>query len=338
MQGKGNYLMALKGSVQHLFDRASAIISSLPTCPDKSSFYDLVDVSSQQKRSLWEEAAEELLQLSEAAPEEKKFHFIKWASDVFVGLGWLEHALKTVPEPLLGSRSAAQTDAILSLKFELGKPISGKNISSLFGPKLTNFGRENIEGVVAFLDPMIEQLQEQEARNLLKEWAIDAHVFEHGMPLFNGHANYVLAKLPASYSFSLSPSAEKFCVELMREAENTFREERNIPRVGEGWVAETALFYKVKNAFPEETVVQHGRPKWLGRQHLDIFMPERRIAIEFQGEQHDRPIDFFGGEEAFNKNVERDRMKLAKCRRNGVRIVYVREGYDFAKVISEILE
>jgi hypothetical protein len=170
----------------------------------------------------------------------------------------------------------------------------------------------------------------------MKEWKNDAPANRHGMSLFNGHTSYVLAKFPKSYNFSLSPTAEKFCVELMREAENTLREERDIPRVGEGWVSETALFYKVRDAFREETVIQHGRPKWLGRQHLDIFMPDRRVAIEFQGEQHDRPIDFFGGEEAFKKNVERDRMKLLKCKRNGVRIVYVRDGYNFAEVIAKI--
>lgn len=229
-----------------------------------------------------------------------------------------------------------QTDIILSLKFTLGLPVTGLDVATLFGPKLTRFGHENINDVVTFLNPQVEQLQVQGKRNLLREWASDAYVHPHGMPLFNGHASYVLAKTPACYSFSLSPSAKLLCVNLMREAENTLREERDIPRVGEGWVAETALFYEVRGAFPEETVIQHGRPKWLGRQHLDIFIPDRDVAIEYQGEQHDRPIAFFGGDEAYKKNVERDRVKLAKCRRNGVRVIYVRPGYNLADVISEI--
>lgn len=224
----------------------------------------------------------------------------------------------------------------MSLKLELGKLVSGLDIATLFGPQFTKFGRENIEDVVAFLEPQVQQLQARDERNLLTEWSKDAHVHPHGMPLFNGHVSYVLAKSPTDYSFSLSPSAEKLCVELMREAENTFREERDIPRVGEGWVAETALFYEVRAAFPDETVIQHGRPKWLGRQHLDIFMPDRGVAVEYQGEQHDRPVEFFGGEEAFRKNVERDLKKLALCKRNGVRVVYVRKGYKFTELTAEI--
>lgn len=92
----------------------------------------------------------------------------------------------------------------------------------------------------------------------------------------------------------------------------------------------------MRDAFPDETVIQHGRPKWLGRQHLDIFMPDRGVAVEYQGEQHDRPVEFFGGEEAFRKNVERDRKKLSKCKRNGVRVIYVRAGYDLGEVIASI--
>ncbi|MFT6228921.1 MAG: G:T-mismatch repair DNA endonuclease (very short patch repair protein) [Paracoccaceae bacterium] len=61
------------------------------------------------------------------------------------------------------------------------------------------------------------------------------------------------------------------------------------------------------------------------------------VALEYQGEQHDRPVAFFGGEEAFKKNIERDRRKLAKCRRNGVRIIYVRQFYKIDEVISNIL-
>lgn len=330
-------MMDDKTLVDELFNMADDIIRALPTTKDTNSFYDLADVSTQRKLKKWEDGAEQLLKLAEVSPDEKKFYFRFWAADVFIGLGELERALQTKPQPPLGSRNSAQTDIILSLKFELSGLVSGLDIASLFGPKFTKFGRDNIENVVAFLETQVEQLQTRDGRNLLIEWAKDAHVHPHGMSLFNGHASYVLVKSPISYSFSLSPSAEKLCVELMREAENTFREEREIPRVGEGWIAETALFYEVRDTFPNETVIQHGRPKWLGKQHLDIFMPDRGIAIEYQGEQHDRPIEFFGGVEAFKKNVERDRRKLAICKRNGVRVIYVRKGYELVELVAEIL-
>ncbi|GAA3274294.1 hypothetical protein GCM10020258_52190 [Sphingomonas yabuuchiae] len=113
---------------------------------------------------------------------------------------------------------------------------------------------------------------------------------------------------------------------LVRDAENTWREESDLPRVGEGWISETRLYYELKAAFPAIEVLQHHRPEWLGRQHLDIAIPSLRTAIEFQGAQHDLPVAFFGGEDAFIRTQERDRRKLGKCRKQGWRLFYAREG------------
>src|SRR5690606_30606514 len=109
-----------------------------------------------------------------------------------------------------------------------------------------------------------------------------------------------------------------------------------IPFVGQGWVAETRLYYEIKGAFPEVEVEQHARPDWLRPQHLDIYIPALATALEYQGAQHDQPIAFFGGEAAFLKTQERDRRKQRRCKRNGVRLIYVREGYLLADVIEEV--
>ena len=112
---------------------------------------------------------------------------------------------------------------------------------------------------------------------------------------------------------------------------------QSCPRVGEGWISETRLYYEVKAALPKTDVIQHYRPDWLGRQHLDIAIPTMRAAVEFQGAQHDQPVAFFGGEEAFARSLERDKRKLNKCRRQGWRLIYAREGYCLSTLIAEIL-
>jgi hypothetical protein len=304
----------------HLFKDADSIIAKLPTVRDPDSFYRLVDVSTPDNRAKWELGANYLLKIAEEAPEEKKFYFEYWAGDAYIGLGDLQRALETKPLPPLGARNSMQTDTIMSLKLALGHPITGKDVATVFGPKFTKFGRENVKAIATFLDVRVGQLQQYEGRILLKEWSKDAYVHPSGgMTLFNGHASHILTKEVQGYSFSLSPTADAMCTEMMKDAENTYREERNIPRIGEGWVAETALYYDVCEALVGEKVIQHGRPQWLGRQHLDVYIPARRVALEYQGEQHDRPVAFFGGEEAFKKNVERDRRKMSKCRQNEVR-------------------
>jgi hypothetical protein len=114
-----------------------------------------------------------------------------------------------------------------------------------------------------------------------------------------------------------------------REAENEIRDILGIPHVGEGWVSERELLNIVnivKDIFPENQIIHQSSPEWLGRQRLDIFIPELRLAIEYQGRQHYEPVPFFGGEEGFSRTQERDLWKARLCAENRVALVYFR--YD----------
>lgn len=123
---------------------------------------------------------------------------------------------------------------------------------------------------------------------------------------------------------------------LIRECENTFREERCIPRIGEGWIAETELFYKLRDYFSGEKIVNHARPAWLALQHLDIYFPERNIGIEYQGLQHQKPVEYFGGQKTFEKQKERDERKRNLCKANDCVLIYVYEGYNFEELTNKI--
>jgi hypothetical protein len=247
------------GKEHQWFDQANQIISELTTTADPDSFYRLVDVSSADKKKKWELGGEHLLRIADEASVEKKFYFEYWAADIYIALSDFKLAVETKPSPAIGTRSSAQIDTILSLRFALGEEVTGKDVATLFGPRFTKFGKENIANVTQLLDLKIKQIQQKERRDLLKEWLGDASVHPiGGMNIFNGHASYIITKVVKAYNFSLSPTAESCCINLMRDAENTFREERDIPRIGEGWVAETALYYQICKAFPDDEVIQHG--------------------------------------------------------------------------------
>ena len=71
---------------------------------------------------------------------------------------------------------------------------------------------------------------------------------------------------------------------------------------------------------------------------MDIYFPKLNIGVEHQGEQHFRPISFFGGEEAFKQNQERDRKKRELCEQNNCELIYVLPDYDIDTVIKIIDE
>jgi len=58
--------------------------------------------------------------------------------------------------------------------------------------------------------------------------------------------------------------------------------------------------------------------------------------VEYQGEQHKKPVEYFGGEEAFADQQERDKRKRALSRENGVSLFYVKNGYMYQDVIRKI--
>lgn len=126
------------------------------------------------------------------------------------------------------------------------------------------------------------------------------------------------------------------CRQIIHNAEDLYRESIGMPKVGEGWISETELFYKISNYFKNDEVVQHASPKWLGKQHLDIYLPKWNIGIEYQGAQHYEPIDYFGGQDSLEKTIERDMRKKILCDKHDCNLICVDDGYVFTEISKEI--
>jgi SNF2-related domain len=99
------------------------------------------------------------------------------------------------------------------------------------------------------------------------------------------------------------------------------------PRIRRGDAAsfrEAEMYQIVKQIFPDELVLREASPPWLGRQRLDVFLPQRNLALEYQGEQHYQAVSLFGGSDALTRTIERDALKKRLCDENSIELVYVR--------------
>ena len=228
------------------------------------------------------------------------------------------------------------------------------------GSQLTEFGKRNIDEVFLTVNTIIEKTNQNSFfENFYTNYEFDSNLelktfpaeyyfkfFQHNKKSKknwdwfisnSGETNTNLKFIDgnASHQFVMMAIREE-ASRLLRESENSYRNSIGAKDIGEAWISETELFYKLKNHFIEFEVVQHGRPDWLGRQHVDIWFHEHSIGIEYQGQQHDRPIEFFGGEKSFEEGKKRDERKRMLFKENNAFLIEVREGFDFELLCEEI--
>lgn len=219
---------------------------------------------------------------------------------------------------------------------------------------LSEFGQQHINDLLPLIDEQIKDFEKKwndhflhifvDPKNYNKEQYEFYRQFYTSTDFFDSvNSNEYQKHLTPTYDDLNFPhvvhnAIKEQCRKFLLNAEDSYRESIGMPKIGEFWISETRLYYAVKAKFEPLEVKQHASPKWLGRQHLDVYIPKYNIALEYQGAQHYRPVEFFGGVEAFEKTKERDRIKKEKCEANNCHLIYVDEGYDFDELVITIKE
>lgn len=254
-------------------------------------------------------------------------------ADHFLSRGQVEDGLAVGPDPF--------PEHLLQWSFE--RPELRLQISHLraWGKQiqpLTTIGENYRREVEGSVQRRLERHHTERGINLLHSCYLDKNPYPEvkmEYPLFHR-----VSRIPRSVLlFGVQRDTDLFEETMrnwFRDAENEVRRAHGLPGIGEAWVSEAALFALIRDAFPGQEVQHQGRPSWLGRQSLDIYLPARKLAIEYQGIQHDMPVERFGGEEAFTRQQARDRRKRELCDANGVKLFEVRPGYDPERLLESI--
>ena len=94
------------------------------------------------------------------------------------------------------------------------------------------------------------------------------------------------------------------------------------------WTTEELVLKIVKRLYKNYTVIYQHKPFFLispfgGQMSYDIYIQNLNVAIEYQGEQHFHPVEFFGGEGSFEKQKIRDKAKYELSKKHGIKLVYI---------------
>lgn len=71
---------------------------------------------------------------------------------------------------------------------------------------------------------------------------------------------------------------------------------------------------------------------------FDFYIPAINTIIEYQGVQHFKPVEYFGGEEQFLIGVEHDRIKEEYCMSHGINIFYINYYDNIQDKLNELLQ
>ena len=209
-----------------------------------------------------------------------------------------------------------------------GPKIKGCSVNDLFF--LYRLKRDSQSEIIAN-DEVLENFKTELAvkKFLMTNYITDYHEFENRVidifpyeTLFQNKIEYILMhaldersskKIKGEYhTFNWRKKWEEEVSKLIFK----LKEEKLIPPQ---FINEFALYLLTKNYLPD-AVFQY-RTLWLNRQSLDIYIPSKKIGIEYQGEQHYRPIEFFGGVEAFEYRLMLDERKRKLCKKNNITLI-----------------
>ena len=71
---------------------------------------------------------------------------------------------------------------------------------------------------------------------------------------------------------------------------------------------------------------------------FDFYLLDYNSCIEFDGSQHFKLNEFFGGAEGFKKIVKNDQIKNEYCKNNNIRLIRIRYDHDiYSSIISELI-
>lgn len=302
-------------------------------------FTYLYKLLSKWNKSGFESLSEFLIYVSELYKNESKLssYCLFWAYDCLLGLKQYENYLeKTEPKNPFGTLTHP-SNLRLNIQRKIGMEADPVDILLMAGGRKTKFISNNHSLYKDKVREIFSEFSQDKGGwfNVFDSWNYSRNTYPHylfsGAPILKNPE--MAFKICAYYSAYENLEIIK---NLAKDSENNARKEMGIPQVGEGWVSETELFRKLESEFFITTVIQHGQPKWLGRQHFDIWFPNWKIAVEYHGKQHFEPVDFFGGKEAFERTVERDLRKIEVAKKNKINLIVVAEDYDLDDLVKKI--
>ena len=246
-----------------------------------------------------------------------------WGYDCLLALESYDEFLKATKPTNIFSTNTHFPNEKCNVRYYLGLPASSVDLLQMYGEhrnRITKLTKEHPEEFEKTLEAVFAE-EESKHGSWFEQILAGSDRKDYQTHLFPCLPFARRSKIPNFCFYWASETVTERICNAFREAENRLRDRLGEKNVGEQWDEETRIFYEIKNAFLDTQVIHHGKPEWLGKQHLDIWIPEFRVGVEYHGVQHFQPMRHLGGEEHLATQKERDLRKSNLCSANGVHLI-----------------
>lgn len=151
---------------------------------------------------------------------------------------------------------------------------------------------------------------------IIRSKKIHGNKYDYSNSIYNGATNPIEIICPKHGPFSQSAGAHM----TMGQGCPSCNESK-----GEKLVNDILVKYKVKNIRQKRFIdcISTNKGKRCLPLPFDFYLPKYNMCVEYDGEQHFKPVSSFGGEEAFKTQKIRDKLKNQYCKKNGIKLIRI---------------
>ncbi len=136
------------------------------------------------------------------------------------------------------------------------------------------------------------------------------------------HEHLLELDVPEDIWERIRATEQSYASSLTKQREDIYQALAKAGLLSAKWVSEYQVFTIVSSLY-DDSIYQY-RAEWLGSQSIDIFVPSINVGIEYQGVQHYRSVELFGGDEGLRERKKLDARKKRLCKENGIKLVEIK--------------
>ena len=96
--------------------------------------------------------------------------------------------------------------------------------------------------------------------------------------------------------------------------------------------------FLLENKIDFESQKKFRECKYKSELFFDFYLPELNICIEYNGIQHYKSIEYFGGDDAFESQLIRDKIKNEYCLSNNIHLIVIKYNESILDKLSTLLD